>query len=45
MDKKKLSPKEIFRILLFHYHYDEKIPLEILCDMVSSVYYPKDVIG
>ena len=45
MDKKKLSPKEIFRTLAFHYHYDEQIPLDVICDMVSSVYYPKDKKG
>ena len=45
LDKKKLTPKEIFRTLAFHYHFDEKIPLDMLCDMVSSVYYPKDPKG
>lgn len=45
MDKKKLTPKEIFRTLAFHYHYDEKIPLDLLCDMVSAIYYPKDPTG
>jgi hypothetical protein len=40
MDKKKLSPKEIFRTLAFHYHLDDVIPIELLAEMVSSLYYP-----
>lgn len=45
MDKKQLTPRQMFRVLAFHYHYDERIPLELLCEMVSSVYYPRDVTG
>lgn len=45
MDKKKLSPKEIFRTLAFHYHLDDVISLEVLADMVSLMYYPADPKG
>ena len=38
--KKKLSPKEIYRTLAFHYHIDNEIPIELLADMVSILYYP-----
>lgn len=40
MDKKRLSPKEIFRTLAFHYHLDDAIPIDLLAEMVSSLYYP-----
>lgn len=40
MDKKRLSPKEIFRTLAFHYHLDDNIPVELLAEMVSGLYYP-----
>lgn len=39
-NKKKLSPKQIFRTLAFHYHIDCEMPLELLADMVSLLYYP-----
>jgi hypothetical protein len=45
MDKKRLSPKEIFRTLAFHYHIDDNIPVELLAEMVSGLYYPANPEG
>ena len=38
--KKKLSSKEIYRTLCFHYHIEHDLPLDLLADMVSLLYYP-----
>ena len=35
----------MFRTLAFHYHYDSKLPLDLLADMVSGIYYPNDPTG
>ncbi len=45
MDKKKLTPKQIFRTLAFHYHLSDGIPLDLLADMVSMLYYPVQPMG
>lgn len=30
---------------MFQYHLDEVIPLELLAEVVSTLYYPLDVVG
>lgn len=44
-DRKKMSAKEIFRTLVFQYHLDETIPVELLAGIVSHLLYPADPTG